>query len=139
MGHTSNSRRATKILIVEDDADSREILTRIFHRAYPYVTVYTAINGKEGLDLFTRHIPDIVITDLNMKEMGGAEMGARILEIKRDSKIIVITALSGKTELKCAVGNEFEADHYVFKPVNFKILFDAMNQCIVDINSKSDP
>ena len=50
--------------------------------------IYTAINGRLGLELFKEHTPDIVITDINMSKMCGEQMAENIRAIKPDTKII---------------------------------------------------
>ncbi len=45
---------------------------------FPDVELYTAENGKAGLDIFHEHAPDIVITDINMPVMDGIKMATEI-------------------------------------------------------------
>lgn len=117
------------ILLVEDESDTREILTTILTMKFPEAALYTAGNGRTGLELFKDHKPDIVITDINMPEMGGVQMADKIREIKPDVKIIVLTADTGKATLEHAVGKGFEIDHYILKPVSFPLLFAAIELC----------
>lgn len=59
-----------RILIVEDEANIREVCKRYLEREE--YEVYTAVNGKEGWDLFLTHQPDLIILDLMMpKKMDG--------------------------------------------------------------------
>lgn len=121
------------VLLVEDEKDSREILTTILSMKFPEAALYTATNGITGLELFKTHMPEIVITDINMPEMGGVQMADRIRAIKPDAKIIVLTADTGKATLEVAVGKGFEIDHYILKPVSFPLLFAAIEQCLGEI------
>jgi YesN/AraC family two-component response regulator len=130
MENTSNPKPSPIMMIVEDNQDSLEILTVIVHKKFPEITVFTAMNGREGVELFDRHPPDIVLTDINMPEMGGIEMARRIREMKPDTRIIVLTADQGKAALEGPAGTGFEPDHYVFKPVEYQQLFFAIEQCM---------
>ncbi len=59
-----------RILIVEDEENIREVCKRYLEREE--YEVYTAVNGKEGWDLFLTHQPDLIILDLMMpKKMDG--------------------------------------------------------------------
>jgi YesN/AraC family two-component response regulator len=124
------------ILLVEDDKDTLEILATILPTKFPDVALHTANNGRVGLELFKTHMPDIVITDINMPEMGGVQMANKIKEIKPNVKIIVLTADTGKATLENSVGEGFEIDHYIMKPVNFGLLFAAIEKCLQDIGSQ---
>ncbi|PFI05443.1 DNA-binding response regulator, partial [Bacillus cereus] len=50
-----------RILIVEDEENIREVCKRYLEREE--YEVYTAVNGKEGWDLFLTHQPDLIILD----------------------------------------------------------------------------
>ena len=53
---------------------------------------YTAYDGAEGLELFKKHRPAIIITDIEMPKMNGLTMSQEILKIDPDVKIIITTA-----------------------------------------------
>lgn len=129
----TNPVPSISILLVEDDQDTLKVLATIFPIKFPDIALHTAINGRAGLELFKTHLPDIVVTDINMPEMGGVQMADRIRAIKPETKIVVLTADTGKATLEDAVGEGFEVDHYITKPVNFGILFAAIEQCIDEI------
>jgi YesN/AraC family two-component response regulator len=120
------------ILLVEDDNDTREILAGILPRKFPDVTVYSANNGRTGLELFKTHTPDIVITDINMPEMSGVQLADKIRASKVDTKLIVLTGDTGQAALESAVGKGLEVDYFILKPVNFGELFAAIEQCITE-------
>jgi YesN/AraC family two-component response regulator len=133
----TNPMPSISILLVEDDSDTLEVLAKIFPIKFPDVALHTAINGRAGLELYKTHTPDIVITDVNMPELSGVQMADKIRAIKPDVKIIVLTAKTGKASLEHAVGEGFEIDHYILKPVNFGILFAAIEQCIGEVATSS--
>jgi len=121
------------ILLVEDEVAALELLADIVPRKFPGVALYTATNGRKALELFKAHLPDIVITDINMPEMNGVQMAGEIRAIKPDTKFIVITGDAGKISLESSIGEGFEIDHYIEKPIDFGLLFAGIEECIGQI------
>ncbi|MDA1091160.1 MAG: response regulator [Proteobacteria bacterium] len=80
----------TRILIIEDDQEIRELIQRLLERA-GYDTIM-AEDGVEGMEAFRSGSPDIVITDLLMPRMEGIET---IKEIRTINATIKILAMSG--------------------------------------------
>jgi YesN/AraC family two-component response regulator len=121
------------ILYVEDDKVTLELLTTILADKFPDVALYSAINGRTGLELYKKYMPDIVITDINMPELNGVQMINKIRAIKPDMQFIVLTSDNGKATMEYAVGKGFEIDHYILKPVDFRVLFAAIESCLCKI------
>ena len=85
--------RATRVLMVEDDASQRERMLGWLER--PHWIVREAENGQEALDLLREEKPDVILLDLMMPEMDGFEVVAALQGNKdwRDIPVIVITSL----------------------------------------------
>ena len=85
--------RATRVLMVEDDASQRERMLGWLER--PQWIVREAANGQEALDLLREEKPDVILLDLMMPEMDGFEVVAALQGDKdwRDIPVIVITSL----------------------------------------------
>ena len=85
--------RATRVLMVEDDASQRERMLGWLER--PQWIVREAANGREALDLLREEKPDVILLDLMMPEMDGFEVVAALQGDKdwRDIPVIVITSL----------------------------------------------
>lgn len=116
-----------KILIVEDNASLRDMLTRIFETFY---TVITAANGKEGLEKVRTETPDIILSDIIMPEMSGTEL---CQAIKKDFNFchIPIVLLTAKTSAEhMQEGLRMGADDYIAKPFNVNILVSRCNNLI---------
>jgi two-component system NtrC family sensor kinase len=86
-------RRATRVLMVEDDASQRERMLGWLER--PQCIVREAANGREALVLLREEKPDVILLDLMMPEMDGFEVVAALQGDKdwRDIPVIVITSL----------------------------------------------
>ena len=85
--------RATRVLMVEDDASQRERMLGWLER--PQWIVREAANGREALVLLREEKPDVILLDLMMPEMDGFEVVAALQGDKdwRDIPVIVITSL----------------------------------------------
>ena len=103
-----------KVLIAEDDKDSRELLSWILQKlGYQVIAVE---NGKEAWDAFRKGRFRLVISDVLMPEVDGFELCRRIRQHKQSkyTYIIIITALIGKKDY--LEGMEAGADDFVTKP-----------------------
>ncbi|HEY3406697.1 MAG TPA: response regulator transcription factor, partial [Propionicimonas sp.] len=102
---------ATRVLVIEDDPTTREVLRRYLTRAG--LEVSEADNGASGLDAFTNGGPDLVILDLMLPGIDGLDVCERI---RRTSAvpIMILTALGSESDR--VVGLEQGADDYVVKP-----------------------
>jgi len=103
-----------KILIAEDDRDSRELLTWILQKLGHQVVATT--NGKEAWDTFRHGRFRLVISDVLMPEIDGLELCRKIRGHKQSkyTYIMIITALIGKKDY--LEGMEAGADDFVTKP-----------------------
>lgn len=102
-----------KAIIIEDDQDLRFIYKMKLEREG--FTVATAANGEEGLALSKSFQPDIMLLDLMMPVMGGAEMLARLRSEEWGSnvRVIVLTNIS-KDEAPQAL-RFLHVDRYIVK------------------------
>ncbi|MBJ6723581.1 response regulator transcription factor [Geomesophilobacter sediminis] len=121
------------ILLCEDDESALQTLQRVVARLRPDSTIYSATNGKSGLECFERHLPDILITDIRMPVMDGIEMARRMKEVKPELKTIVITASSEKSAEDFRAKSPVEIDHFCWKPLAFNRLASAINDCVIRI------
>jgi YesN/AraC family two-component response regulator len=128
MSYMEPNRDANALLIVEDDTVTREVFGLIISRQFPDLTVYTAEDGISGLEMFRRHRPQIVITDINMPGMDGIEMAAEIKTIKTDTTFIAVTAYDTANCIERATMIGF--CRFLTKPVQFPELFAAVRECI---------
>jgi two-component system response regulator HydG len=80
-----------RILIVDDDQDQCELLGRLVERL-DYATT-TTTSPEEALERAGRDPLDAILTDLGMSTMGGLELCARILMVRPDVPVVVVTGL----------------------------------------------
>lgn len=103
------------ILIVEDDADSASVLEAYLLR--DGFAVVLAEDGRQGLELFQRERPDLVLLDMMLPRLGGTEVLAQIRRAG-DTPVIMVTAIGDEPEKVGAL--RYGADDYVVKPYNPK-------------------
>ena len=122
------------LLIVEDDSAACKVIVRMVAMEFPDCTLYTAENGIQGVELFKRFNPDIIITDVNMPVMDGIEMVHKIRSISADATCIMVTAYSDKDIL-----DEFKiigVCAYLLKPLDFQDLFASIKKCSLEIKQQ---
>jgi len=102
-----------KIVLVEDNHDILDYVSAVLSERF---TVICASNGKQGLEIIRKELPDLIIADIMMPELDGLELTRRIKEDFRTSHIpvILLTALSGIEEQ--IEGIKTGAEAYVVKP-----------------------
>lgn len=107
------------ILIVEDDDDIRGYIVSSLENDYH---VLSATNGKEGLELARKHIPNIIVSDIMMPEMDGMELCHTIKEDMRTSHISVILLTARDSLSDQEKGYDSGADSYLTKPFSARLL-----------------
>ena len=100
-----------KILVVDDDAHIREVLTFALGKAG--MTTREAADGEAALAEIERERPDLVVLDINMPRMDGLEV-CRRLRVSGDLPILFLS--SRDDEIDRVVGLELGGDDYVVKP-----------------------
>src|SRR5947209_9829737 len=103
---------AAEVLVVDDDPQLREALTRALQLDGYSVT--TASNGAQALDTLGRHRPDLMVLDVMMPYVGGLDV-CRTLRQRRDKLPILV--LTARDEIGDRVaGLDAGADDYLTKP-----------------------
>lgn len=78
-----------KILIVEDDEDFIYIIQKKFASAG--LSLITAKDGQQGVEMNIKENPDLILSDISMPKMDGIEMAKKIRETDKDVPIIFLT------------------------------------------------
>jgi len=109
-----------KILVAEDEALIRLDLVEMLREA-GYEVIAEAGNGKEAIDLTTKHNPDFAILDINMPIMDGLTAAEKIVN---STPVLMLTAFSQRDLVMKA--SEIGVMGYVVKPFTINDLIPAM-------------
>lgn len=114
-----------KVLYVEDDNHIRTELSSLL--ASFFGQVYTAQNGKEGLELYLRNKDeiDVILSDINMPLLNGIEMVKKIREFDKRIPVMFATAYSDNEFLSEAI--KLRVYEYIIKPIDIRNLLSIMN------------
>ena len=125
-----------KVLVVEDYADAREML-EVFLTSHGY-SVISSEDGQVGLEVAKRERPDVIITNLNMPNLDGAEM---IKHLRQEpgldgATIIVLSAV--RTENPQALINA-GVNAVLSKPVQLEEILQTINDALTAIARQNEP
>ena len=127
------------ILIIDDEADIRDILS--YNLKKEGYGVLTAENGKHGIEIAKKNIPDLILLDIMMPEMDGIE-ACELLKADNETKDILICFLTARSEDYSQIaGFNAGADDYVTKPVKPKLLISRIkailrrNQSLIELST----
>jgi len=114
------------VLYVEDDEAIMNSFTKILKKVF--ADVLTAVNGKDGLELFKENIGniDFVITDIKMPKMDGLEMAGEIKKIAPHIPCILTTAHAEYDYFLRA--DEIGIYRYITKPLNINELLKSIDE-----------
>ncbi|MBN2017082.1 MAG: PAS domain S-box protein [Candidatus Cloacimonetes bacterium] len=112
------------ILYVEDEVLILNSVSMILEKRVK--KVYTAQDGLEGIKLFEKYRPDVVIADISMPKMDGLMMARRIKAIDPSTVIIVLSAFDKKENLLEAI--KIGVERFLPKPLNYDQLLKIVNE-----------
>jgi CheY-like chemotaxis protein len=123
----SPNQESPILLIAEDHPDTRVILHEIFKNDYQVIPVS---NGEEAWKICQEIVPDLIVSDVAMPEVGGLELCRRIKthEFLSHIPVFLLTA-SARLSTQLA-GSEAEADGYMSKPFNHELLAQEIKKLI---------
>lgn len=102
-----------KILIVDDEIDVCRFAKSFFEtRGF---AVFSALSGKEALEIFTRERPDIVLIDVKMEGMDGVALLKEIKKIDKNAETIMVSAIEDLDVIEEA--KRQGAKDYITKPL----------------------
>jgi len=113
-----------KLLLIDDEPDILRVLS-LSLRADGYEVV-SAQNGTEGIAVFKKEKPDIVITDIKMPGMDGIEVLKKVKDLNDDTEVIIIT---GHGDIENAIeALKHGASDFINKPVRDEALAIALRR-----------
>lgn len=118
-----------RILIAEDHLIARVGVTGIINMQSDMTVVAEAVNGRQAVDLFRQHLPDVALLDVRMPKMTGIEAAAAIRSQFADARLIALTSYDGEEDIRRA----FEAGVQGF--LTKDVLHDELIKTIRAVNA----
>ena len=123
------SELITRVLLVEDEEDAREILEFYLDTIFDEVKI--ACDGQEGLELYTKYHEenktfDLVLTDIQMPNKDGLSMLDDITQINEDQKFIIVSAYKDEEYLFRSIG--LNVISYFVKPLEVKTVMEMLKK-----------
>jgi DNA-binding NarL/FixJ family response regulator len=115
-----------RILIADDHTVVREGLVALVKRKSDMVIVAAASNGREAVDLWKQHRPDVTLLDLRMPELDGVGAIKEIREVDPNAHIVVLTTYDGDEDIYRAI--KAGAKAYLLKDTARDALVDTVRR-----------
>ena len=120
------------ILLVDDEPDVLEFLS--YNLSKEGYRVFTAKNGKDGLELIKKNHPHLVILDVMMPGMDGIETCREIRSIPEFKETIVVFLTARGEDYSQLAGFDAGADDYIAKPIKPRILTSRVKALLRRLN-----
>ncbi|BAZ16746.1 multi-sensor signal transduction histidine kinase [Calothrix sp. NIES-4071] len=117
-------RHSSLVLLVDDNADMRDYLTRILRE---HVTVEAVGNGATALAAATAHVPDLILSDVMMPGLDGFELLKALRNNPRTKEVPIILLSARAREESVIEGLQTGADDYLIKPFSASLLIARVN------------
>jgi DNA-binding NarL/FixJ family response regulator len=115
-----------KIMVIDDQAVVRQGFVALINTVPDMVVVAEGTNGRQALELYRLHRPDVTLMDLRMPELGGVEAIVAIRKEFRDARLIVLTTYDGDEDIYRSL--QAGAQGYLLKDMFFEELEDAIRK-----------
>lgn len=116
-----------RILICEDEPDVRESLKKALQKLG--YEVFSAVDGKEAIELGKKLDLDLVLLDIRMPKLDGIEVAKEIRKFDARTKIIFITAFQGPEISKEAA--KYDIVDYIVKPVSTQYILEVIQNALL--------
>ena len=124
-----------RVLIIEDDAENRRVISDLFRRED--WKVLEATDGDVGLELALRDRPELILCDLLMPRSNGFQVCRAIREQLQPTKIIVVSGRDYGVDRTSAL--QAGADEYLLKPVTWELLSNTIERLLPEIPRRPRP
>ena len=108
------SRKDLKVLVVDDSITVRELMKQQL-RENGIQNLSEAKSGTEAVQKYKTFLPDLVFLDINMPEMNGVQVLAKIMEFNPQAYVIMLSSLGTKEKISETL--ELGAKNFLMKPI----------------------
>lgn len=118
--------RNIKVLVIDDDQKILDLICNILKRRE--FDLYTASDGGQGMELFKKENPSIILTDINIPEISGIEILKIIKKVSPITQVIVFSGVGTTADVIEAL--RLGASDYLVKPINVGLLIHTVTRCV---------
>jgi len=115
-----------KIMVIDDQAVVRQGFVALINTVPDMAVVAEGTNGRQAIDLYRLHRPDVTLMDLRMPELGGLEAITAIRKEFPDARLIVLTTYDGDEDIYRSL--QAGAQGYLLKDMFFEELEEAIRK-----------
>jgi two-component system NarL family response regulator len=123
---TMQKKSRISVLIADDHTVVREGLASLIQRKPDMTVLGEATNGREAVNLWKQHRPDVTLLDLRMPELDGVSAIKEIRQEDENARIIVLTTFDGDEDIFRAI--QAGAKGYLLKDVPREALMDSIRR-----------
>ena len=123
--HTGTRRPRPRVLLVDDDVESRQALAELLLMEGVEV-VGQADEGRQGVDAAGELLPDVVLMDLRMEPVGGIEATRAIVQAVPSAQVVILTAYDGPMPERSA--EQVGAYAYLVKGCSAAMMCEVIHQ-----------
>ncbi len=122
-------QQSYRILCIEDNPSNFRLIQTIL-RSRPEIELLSAIQGSVGLDLARQHEPNLILLDLNLPDMHGQEILARLQQsaLTRDIPVIVVSADATSKQIERLLNAG--ANAYLTKPLDVEQFLETLDELL---------
>lgn len=130
------NQNSIKILLVDDETDILEFLSYNLKREG--FEVFTASNGKEGVEKAKKILPQLIILDVMMPEMDGIEACGEIRSVPELKNSLIVFLTARAEDYSQIAGFDAGADDYITKPIRPKLFVTKINSILRRYSDKAN-
>jgi two-component system, NarL family, nitrate/nitrite response regulator NarL len=112
------------VVIVDDHPLFRKGMIQLLRTVSGFELIGEAASGREGLACVLRHRPDLLLIDLNMKDMSGLEVLRQVVQADLDTHVVMVTVSDAAADLVAAL--RAGADGYLLKDMEPEAMVEAL-------------
>jgi len=116
----------TRILVIDDDQSILDLVSTFLTRQG--YAPFSAADGEQGLELFKKEKPAIVLTDINMPGISGIEILKQVKKASPTAQVIIFSGMGTTNDVIAAL--RLGASDYLAKPFNMELLLHTVARCI---------
>ena len=134
-GVAEAARGAFTVLYIEDNLSNLELIQHLLSRR-PEIKLLSAMQGRLGLDLAREHRPDLILLDVHLPDIPGAEMVRLLREDRktRDIPVVAVSADALPTQIQRLLAAGARA--YLTKPLEVRKFLDVVDEVLAEILKK---